>query len=207
MAKYLSALESNYKKGFFGKKDQVGLIFQEFKGLEIYQIAAWPNTLHNVGLEISNLFKFTNYPEANKAYNVKDIAILRVEPLKWWVIRIGSFEKNNLLKKNSDLEELFKKNIDFKKSEKGTILSLTNSRIHLRINGKSAVDLLNRHISIDLREKSFPVNSLATTNLHHCGVTLWRSNKGYELFLPVGFALSLWNILLESATQFGYEIK
>ena len=67
--------------------------------------------------------------------------------------------------------------------------------------------LLNRHLPIDLRENSFPLNSVASTAFHHCSVTLWRSVEGYELFLPRAFALSLWEILVESASQFGYEIK
>ena len=63
------------------------------------------------------------------------------------------------------------------------------------------------HLPIDLREISFPLNSVASTVFHHCSVTLWRSKNGYELFLPRAFALSLWEVLLESAAQFGYEIK
>jgi hypothetical protein len=37
-------------------------------------------------------------------------------------------------------------------------------------------------------------------------VTLWRSNEGYELFLPRGFALTLWEGFVESAQQFGLEV-
>ena len=33
------------------------------------------------------------------------------------------------------------------------------------------------------------------------------SDVGYHLFIPRGFALSLWEIFLETASQFGYEIK
>ncbi|MCS5599280.1 MAG: hypothetical protein NZ707_05940, partial [Rhodospirillales bacterium] len=66
---------------------------------------------------------------------------------------------------------------------------------------------LNRHLPIDLREKYFPVNSVASSAIHHVSVKLWRSDTGYHLFIPRGFALSLWAIFLETASQFGYEIK
>ena len=33
------------------------------------------------------------------------------------------------------------------------------------------------------------------------------SKKEFRLFIPRGFALSIWEILLETASQFGYEIK
>ena len=48
--------------------------------------------------------------------------------------------------------------------------------------------------------------SVASSSTHHVGVTLWRSADGYELFMPRGFALSLWEGLVESAQQFGVEI-
>jgi sarcosine oxidase gamma subunit len=38
------------------------------------------------------------------------------------------------------------------------------------------------------------------------GVTLRRSDAGYELFIPRGFAVSLWELLVETAEQFGLEI-
>ena len=38
------------------------------------------------------------------------------------------------------------------------------------------------------------------------GVTLWRSDAGYELFIPRGFALCLWEGFTASAMQFGLEI-
>ena len=50
------------------------------------------------------------------------------------------------------------------------------------------------------------MHSVASTAFHHVGVTLWRSVEGYELFLPRGFAVSLWQGLLESAEQFGVEV-
>ena len=37
--------------------------------------------------------------------------------------------------------------------------------------------------------------------------SLELNNKEFRLLIPRGFALSIWEILLESASQFGYEIK
>ena len=111
--------------------------------------------------------------------------MLRKEPLKWWII-------------GSKIENI--------SPEEGHIIDLSHSQTHIRISGKDSIALLNRHLPIDLRETFFPINSVASTAFHHCSVTLWRSTKGYELFLPRAFALSLWEILIESAAQFGYEI-
>ncbi|HAF74482.1 MAG TPA: sarcosine oxidase subunit gamma, partial [Gammaproteobacteria bacterium] len=49
-------------------------------------------------------------------------------------------------------------------------------------------------------------NQVASAGIHHVGVTLRRSDAGYELFIPRGFAVSLWELLVETAEQFGLEI-
>ena len=186
MAKRISALYNSYHLGVFGKKNITGVVLSEINELILYQVAAWPETLNKVGIKLAKACYLEEYPSANKAISNSKIAILRIEPLKWWIL-------------GSKIEEL--------SSEEGSILDLSHSRTHLRISGNDSKSLLNRHLPIDLRESSFPLNSVASTAFHHCSVTLWRSKKGYELFLPRAFALSLWEVLLESAAQFGYEIK
>ena len=74
------------------------------------------------------------------------------------------------------------------------------------ISGPEASVCLNRLLPIDLREDRFVVNQVASGGIHHVGVTLWRNESGYELFIPRGFAQSLWEILIETAEQFGLEI-
>ena len=56
-------------------------------------------------------------------------------------------------------------------------------------------------------DRNFPDLSSASTAIHHVSVKLFRlSEKEFRLFIPRGFALSIWEILLETASQFGYEI-
>ena len=186
MVKRISALNKYYEKGVFGKKDIPGIILSEIKNLILYQVAAWPETLDEVGKKLAKSCNLKEYPLANKAISNSQIAILRKEPLKWWII-------------GNEIEDL--------SSEEGNILDLSHSQTYIRISGNDSIVFLNRYLPIDLRENSFPLNSVASTVFHHCSVTLWRSINGYELFVPRAFALSLWELLLESASQFGYEIK
>ena len=186
MVKRISALEGQYQKGIFGKQDSLGIELSEVRNLILFQVGAWPNTLNDVGTKVSKLLNLAEYPKANKASSISEVSMLRVEPLKWWVIG----------KEISDLTV-----------GEGNILDLSHSRTQIRISGKNSISLLNRHLPIDLRELSFPINSVASTAFHHVNVTLWRSKNGYELFLPRAFALSLWDVFLESASQFGYEVK
>jgi len=181
----VSALESNYTLGHFGDGSNSDIIFREVKNLKLHQIAFWPETLESVETALGKSIGIPLIPEPNKSIIKKNIAIMRIEPLKIWTL--GS---------NAPL---------FKASE-ATTLDLSHSRSRLQISGPKATKLLNSFLPIDLRERSFPPGTLASTVFHHVGVTLWHTEVGYELFLPRGFALSLWELLLEGAAQFGYDV-
>jgi len=186
MAKRSSALESNYLVGINATNDESRLQLSEIKNLQLRQVAAWPESINKVGSDIANHLNLNEYALPNKAIINNSVVMMRIEPLKWWII-------------GSDVPML--------SSDEGTSLDLSHSLTHLEISGPSASLFLNRHLPLDLREKNFPVNSVASSAIHHVSVKLWRSDTGYHLFIPRGFALSLWEIFLKTASQFGYEIK
>ena len=186
MAKRSSALESNYPVGINAANNESRLQLSEIKNLQLTQVAAWPESINKVGSNIANHLNFSEYAPPNKAIVNNSVVMMRIEPLKWWII-------------GSDVPIL--------SSNEGTSLDLSHSLTHLEISGPSASLFLNRHLPLDLREMHFPVNSVASSAIHHVSVKLWRSDTGYHLFIPRGFALSLWEIFLETASQFGYEIK
>ena len=186
MANRSSALESNYSVGINVTNDESRLQLREIKNLQLTQVAAWPDFINKVGSDIANHLNLSEYALPNKAIVKNSIVMMRIEPLKWWIIGSG---------------------IPILTSDNGTTLDLSHSFTHLEISGPSAPLFLNRHLPIDLRKKYFPINSVASSAIHHVSVKLWRSDTGYHLFIPRGFALSLWEIFLETASQFGYEIK
>ena len=90
----------------------------------------------------------------------------------------------------------------------GTSLELSHAFTSISIDGDKSDILLNRHLPLDFRLDNFPINSSASSAIHHVSVKLFRiGEKEFRLFIPRGFALSIWEILLETASQFGYEIK
>ena len=91
-------------------------------------------------------------------------------------------------------------------AEVGTSLDLSHARTVVRVSGIEATAFLNRHLPLDLRESSFPVGAVAITAIHHVSVTLWRGASGFLLFLPRGFALSLWQGFVTTGEQFGLEV-
>ena len=181
-----SSLESNYSVGIKGTKNESQLKLSEIKNLQLTQVAAWPDFINKVGSDIANHLNLNEYALPNKAIVNNSLVMMRIEPLKWWIV--GS-------------------EVPMLSSNEGTTLDLSHSFTHLKISGPSASLFLNRHLPLDLREKYFPVNSIASSAIHHVSVKLWRSDVGFHLFIPRGFALSLWEIFLETASQFGYEIK
>jgi len=189
MVKRVSALSGEYLVGRLGVEGACGVTLKEIPDLSLIQIAAWPDTLSAVGDKAAHIIGADTAPGPGRVVSTSNGSILRIEPLKWWVIGAPAFELSSALSINE-----------------GAVLDLSHSRAYLSISGPQAALLLNRHLPLDLREASFPVGTVATTAFHHTGVTIWRSDQGYELLMIRGFALSLWQILIESGAQFNAEI-
>ena len=122
MVKRISSLIENYQKGIFGKKDKIGVILSEVQDLVLYQVAAWPETLNSVGTKLAKAYNLKEYPSANKALKGSKVAILRIEPLKWWIV-------------GGEIKEL--------SFDEGNILDLSHSRTHIRIVGNDSISFSN----------------------------------------------------------------
>ncbi len=186
MVERASALAGHYSATRFGQEGDPGVTLCEVPGLVLHQVSAWPDTLSAVAAEAALAVGLAGAPGPGLAAAGTAGALLRVEPLKWWIYR-------------GEAPEL--------PADTGTTLDLSHARSHVRVSGPQAATCLNRHLPLDLRDAFCPVGSVASTALHHVGITLWRSEDGFELFVPRGFALSTWEILIETAAQFGAEVK
>ena len=183
-----SALAGHYNPGKFGNlgaDDSPGVVLRDMADLVLHQVAAWPDSIDRVGKTIAAKVGVSSAPEPCTATSSESVAMLRVEPLKWWLFGVEAPQL---------------------KVEQGVTLDLSHSRTHIRISGPDATVFLNRFLPLDLRQDSFPVNTVASSVIHHVGVTLWRSADGYEMFIPRGFALTLWEGFVEVAAQFGLEV-
>ena len=185
MVERVSALEGHYRQGRFGSEGGIGVILTEVRDLCLHQVAAWPETITTVGEQIAGSIGAEYAPGPCSSRNGSSASLLRIEPLKWWVYGAEAPAVAD---------------------DHGAILDLSHSRTHLRISGPQAAALLNRLLPLDLRPASFGVGAVASSALHHVGVTLWRTEHGYELFVPRGFAVAVWEIIVETASQFGAEV-
>ncbi len=185
MAERISALAGEYNPGRFGVAGEIGVIFREAPNPVLFQVAAWPDTIAAAGARAAEAVGAGEAPGPGRAMVGAAGAVLRIEPLKFWILGTGAPQFD---------------------AADGVTLDLSHSRTLVRLSGPQASTLLNRHLPLDLRDMSFPVGSVASSAFDHAGVTLWRSEAGFELFLPRGFALSLWQVLLQGAAQFGYQV-
>lgn len=186
MANRHSALTPHYPRGLHGRPGEPGVQLQEITGLNLRQVAAWPETVQSVGATLASAIGIAKAPGPGLAMSGTQATALRVEPLKWWLLDGSALSLD---------------------PEVGTSLDLSHSRTRVLVTGPDAGLCLSRLLPIDLREKSFSIGHVASSGVHHVGVTLWRSHRGYELFIPRGFALSIWELLLETAEQFGSEVR
>ena len=185
MVDRVSALAGHNLPGHRGDWDKTGVILREPKNLLLHQVAAWSDSIDDVGKTLATIIGAEAVAGPGSAVTGGKGSMLRIEPMKWWLVGIAAPQFD---------------------AEQAATLDLSHSRTRLCIAGDDAAEFLNRHLPLDLREASFPIGSVASSAIHHVGVTLWRSANGYELFIPRGFALSLWEGLTESAEQFGVEV-
>lgn len=181
-----SALDGHYTTGHHGLVDAVGVTITQVTDITLWQMAAWPNTIDQTSADLAQHAGVGSVPSMCQASGDHRLALLRIEPLKFWVYGAA---------------------VSSKDASESAVLDLSQSRTQLRLSGPKATTVLNGFLPLDLRESSFALNHVASSAFHHVGVTLWRSDAGYELFIPRGFAVSVWELLLQSALQYGVEVR
>jgi sarcosine oxidase subunit gamma len=121
--------------------------------------------------------------------------MFRIAPDQYWVLGGGEHE----------LEANLRAAIP---AGAGCVTSLDGARTHLFIEGPRARDLLGRLVPIDLHPTVFPVGGFAQTGIHHVAGLLLRANEDrYELLALRTFAAFIWEVLIDAACPFGYEIQ
>lgn len=89
-----------------------------------------------------------------------------------------------------------------------TVVDLTHARTAFRISGLASVKTLIKFCSIDLAGTAFPSGSATNTRFGHVGMTLARldDDPTFEILVYRGYAVHVFELLLESAAEFGVEL-
>jgi methylglutamate dehydrogenase subunit D len=91
--------------------------------------------------------------------------------------------------------------------DSGTVTVLSGARICLRLEGAAAGDMLAHQVALDLDLTQFPAGRFAQTGLYHTGMLLdRRGRERFELYVLGTFAASIWDVLIDTALPYGYEV-
>ena len=187
MAKGISAITGHLVSGRSGISGIAGISLVEIWPFGLIQFMAWPDTLTKT-TELATIATGSDTtPSPGRAVTGANGALLRVEPLKWWLVCDCGQPKSW-------------------KALSCVVLDLSQSRTRLHISGPQAARLLSHVLPLDLSDTAFPEGCVASSAFHHVGVTLWRDAEGFNLFLPRSFAVSLYEILTATAVQYGLKI-
>ncbi|MEX0301517.1 MAG: sarcosine oxidase subunit gamma [Leisingera sp.] len=186
----VTALQEQLNPSRGGKPGPAGVTLSLLSGFTLTQIAGWPGTLTEAGAAAASTAGCAAAPGPGRIEQGAAGTLLRVEPLKWWLIQGAGLQSTPLQTVNG-----------------GTVLDLSSARTLVQVSGPQAETLLNHFLPLDLRPAAFPDGAVASTSFHHVGVTLWRSGALFTLALPQSFAASLWELLAGSALQYGLKTR
>jgi heterotetrameric sarcosine oxidase gamma subunit len=190
MVERTSALEGHNTPRQFGPigQDGPGIRLHERAISSLWLIAAWPERLAQAGAAAAQAAGVDTAPGPGLSATGPNGTLLRAEPLKWLLVGEGEIAQPAL------------------DATDGTVLELSHARTVIHVAGPSAVDLMARMVSLDLRPAVFTDGSVASTGLHHVGVTILARDGGFDIFVLRSYGLAIWETLIESAAQFGAEI-
>lgn len=190
MPERVSALEGHTAPRRFGLigKGGPGIRLSERHLGSAWLIAAWPGRLAQAGAAAAGAAGAEAAPGPGVSATGSDGTLMRVEPLKWLLISEAETPRPGL------------------EPADGAVLELGHARTVIHVAGPRAADLVARMVPLDLRPAKFPDGSVASTALHHVGVTILARAGGYDILVLRSFGLAIWEILSETAAQFGVEI-
>jgi heterotetrameric sarcosine oxidase gamma subunit len=190
MVERASALEGHNAPRQFGLTGPggPGIRLSERHLASLWLIAAWPERLAETGAAAAKAAGVDAAPGPGASVTGEGGTLLRAEPLKWLLVSEDENARPAL------------------EANDGTVLDLDHARTVIHVSGPNALDLMARMVPLDLRPAAFPEGSVANTGLHHVGVTIVARDGGFDVLVLRSFGLSVWEILVESAAQFGAEI-
>ncbi len=155
----------------------------------VWQVACWPDTFDEIEGELAAAFRAEAPRPGRVAVGHDDRLLIRVEPLKWWII--GADGADCPLAPGP---------------ESGAILDMSHDQAGIAVEGAGAGELLKRLVPIDLRERAFPNLSYATTLAHHMVIRVLRRDRGtpcYEVMVMRSYADDLHGLLAHHLAHFG----
>jgi len=193
-----SALERyRTETGIDGRNGRREVRIGELADTRLLHLGIYPGAMAQITAGISPLL---GGPLPDSAVRAAETAtpsgghlIMRIAPDQYWIL--GG---------ETALDERLRAAVP---ADAGCVTSLDGARTRLLIEGSAARALLSRLVAIDLDPAIFPVLGFAQTPIHHIAGLLFRASADrYEFFALRTFAASTWEVLVDAAHSFGYDI-
>jgi heterotetrameric sarcosine oxidase gamma subunit len=193
--KSYSALESFHDLRTNGGDAHPGVRLGELSNTQLLHIGVYPGASDRFAAGASAVLGGALPESPVRTGTAGNHLVLRIAPDQYWVL--GGSEPA--------LEAQLRAAIP---ADAGSVTSLEGARTRLFIEGPRARELLGRLVPIDLHPTVFPVGGFAQTGIHHvAGLLLRASEDRYEFFALRTFAAFTWEVLVDAARPFGYQIE
>ncbi len=188
-----SALESLRGHGVEGANGHPAVRLGEVIDTHLLHIGAYPGAAARVAAAASAVLGGSLPDSPVRAAAAGAHLLFRIAPDQYWVLG-GEPALEGQLRTAIPVDA-------------GCVTSLDGARTRLFLEGPGVRDLLGRLVPLDLHPTVFPVGGFAQTGIHHVAGLLLRANEDrYEFFAPRTFAAFTWEVLIDAARPFGYEI-
>ena len=190
MAEPVSAISGHLAAGLHGPvgTEGPGVTLTEAPIGALWQVAAWPDRLAAAGAGAAAAAGAKGAPGPGGAVTGQTALLLRTEALKYWIVADTALPRPDL------------------SAGDAAVLDLGHARTRIRLAGPAWRALMARLVPLDLRAEAFPDRAVASTALHHVGVTLMRRGDTLDLYIPRSFALSLVEHVIGVGAQFGLRL-
>lgn len=171
-------------------------------GLEIVQVAAWPDTDAAVAAALPPL---TGCPVPDRAgiageapgpAGTAPVRTLWMGPERYWVV--------------SDNGGMAARLAGAFPAATAVTLDLSHARTVLRLSGDPVRAVLAKGLPVDTDPRVLPPGAVVQSQISHIGVTLHRRVQdgidGIDLYVFRGFAQHFWEWLTDAAAEFGVEV-
>lgn len=183
-----SPLQNHQTPGAFGGSadKEPSLVLSTAPSGAITQLAGWDNFVETVSPGMKEL-GFADWQDYQRADRAGELWSFRIAPDRLWIIGNASLE----VESSADV----------------AMLDLSHSRWRIRLSGEQGRDVLSRLAPIDFSDDVFPIESFAQTGVHHVSVLIHHSNDhDFDIYVPVTWAVSIWEAVCEAALPFGYRV-
>jgi len=155
----------------------------------ILQLAGW-ETFEESVTDILASLGFSGPGNYRQAETSGHFTSFRIAPDKIWLVAEHPSFPTELNPQQDDL----------------VFLDLSHSRTAFLVSGPGAEHLLARLAGIDFRSSSFPPGDFVQTGIHQIGVLIHRCGlEEFSILVPVTWAGSLWDYMVDTAKPFGRE--